>query len=164
MENVITKEQKKAAYVALTDTLSLEQMQLLNTIMDVSEVCPSCRHTYPDSTELDSPLHPRYVAGYKAGHKAGRRRGPVPVGEKESNPVAIQVRLFGIKCHHCHTEIGYRGSDIKTIKLTSSRFGGTFGVGIRCPECNTFNKHNPGIIIPPKPNRKPVDPSPDKVG
>ena len=74
MENVITPEQKKAAYVALTDTLSLEQMQLLNTVMDTQEVCPNCRHTYPDSTALDEPLHPRYVAGYKAGHKAGRAK------------------------------------------------------------------------------------------
>ena len=158
MENVITKEQKKAAYVALTDTLSLEQMQLLNTIMDVQEVCPSCRHTYPDSTELDSPMHPRYVAGYKAGHKAGRRRGPLPVKEEDSCPVALHVNVFKIRCHCCSTTISYRGSDIKTITLGSSRFGGKFGTGIRCPECNTFIEHKPDKPYPPAPSREPFDP------
>ena len=68
---------KRKAYQELTDTLSHDQMQLLNVILDASDVCPTCRNTYPDNIAMDEPMHPRYVAGYKAGHRAGRRRGPV---------------------------------------------------------------------------------------
>lgn len=159
MENVITPEQKKAAYVALTDTLSLEQMQLLNTVIDVQEVCPNCSHTYPDSTALDEPLHPRYVAGYKAGHKAGRRRGPVPVNQEDSSPIATKVHTFNIKCHCCNTSIAYQGKDIKTGTLSCSRLGGKYGTGIRCPECNTFIEHKSKKQYPPAPTREPFDPN-----
>lgn len=104
MENVITPEQKKAAYVALTDTLSLEQMQLLNTVIDVQEVCPNCSHTYPDSTALDEPLHPRYVAGYKAGHKAGRRRDAMPVNQRLFSQRLKAVCRFAV--HHWKRQTG----------------------------------------------------------
>lgn len=133
---------KRKAYQELTDTLSHDQMQLLNVILDASDVCPTCRNTYPDNIAMDEPMHPRYVAGYKAGHKAGRKRGPLPE-KKEETPRVVEYHVFRAHCKCCNTLYEYQGKDIQTIELGSSRITRRSGKGIRCTQCQTFIEHVP---------------------
>ena len=133
---------KRKAYHELTDTLSHVQMQLLNVILDASDVCPTCCNTYPDNIAMDEPMHPRYVAGYKAGHKAGRKWGPLPE-KKEETPRVVEHHVFQAHCKCCNTLYEYQGKDIQTIELGSSRITRRSRKGIRCTQCQTFIEHVP---------------------
>ena len=147
---------KRKAYQELTDTLSHDQLQMLNVILDASDVCPTCRNTYPDNIAMDEPLHPRYVAGYKAGHRAGRRRNPLPKKEDTTETPKVVVRhVFKAVCSCCNVVIEYEGKDIKTIELGMSRLSRRVAKGIHCTECNTFIEHKPvPYWLPPTPVRE----------
>lgn len=144
-------EAKRKAYTELTNTLSHDQMQLLNVILDASDVCPTCCNKYPDDIAMDEPMHPRYVAGYKAGHRAGRCRGPLPE-KKEETPRVVEHHVFRAHCKCCNTLHEYQGKDIQTIELGSSRISRRSAKGIRCTECSTFIEHKPvPYWLPPVP-------------
>lgn len=51
-----------------------------------------------DPGDVNDPLHPRYIAGFKSGHAAGRRRAapaasPTPPAEQQAQPGAVYAEL-----------------------------------------------------------------------
>jgi hypothetical protein len=160
---------KRKAYQELTDTLSHDQMQMLNVILDASDVCPTCCNTcnapgthgalqregFPLSFLAAVPaFYPPCGQLCTQPHNADGKRGPLPE-KKEETPRVVEHHVFRAHCKCCNTLYEYQGKDIQTIELGMSRLSRRVAKGIHCTECNTFIEHKPvPYWLPPAPVRE----------